>query len=87
MAKAIKREFDPELTIVAINAPKFSSEDPIDLARDIIEATESDRVDYFVNAMHISAYRDKRGVFNIEMATLEDKNVSKKKNLKLYFFW
>ena len=84
MEKVIKKDFDPELTIVAINAPKFSSEDPFHLARGIIEATGSDRVDCIVNAMHTSAYRDKKSVFKIEMATLEDMIdvLRKKKNLK-----
>ena len=62
----------------------FSNEDPIHLARGVIEATGSDRVEYIVKAMNTSAYHDKKGILKIEMANLEDKIdvLRKKKNLK-----
>ena len=80
----VQRDFNPELTIVAINAPRFANEEPMQLAKQIVDATGSNS-DCVVNAMHTAPLRhNHKGVFKIEMASQADKKVvlQHKKNLK-----
>ena len=81
----VQTSFNPENTIVALNVPKFTNENPTHLAKRIIDSTGSDRARQVVNAMHTNSHNSsKPGVFKIEMATLEDKIdvLRNKKNLK-----
>ena len=80
----VQRNFNEELTIVAINAPRFANEEPMQLAKQIVDATGSNS-DCVVNAMHTAPLgHNCKGVFKIEMASQADKKVvlQHKKNLK-----
>ena len=84
LEKCVQIDFNPELTIVAINAPRVTGETPMDLARRIVHATGGGRVNSVINAKHTTSFENRRGVFKMEIATLEDKIdiLQKKKKLK-----
>ena len=65
----VQRDFNPELTIVAINAPRFANEETMQLAKQIVHATGCNS-NCVVNAMHTAPLgHNPKGVFKIEMVS------------------